>query len=326
MAHTVSRIISIRWKINPDAFEQINKTILNALIKKFGSATQAVNAILIKDDMLKSLMPIFIGTTPADPDWQKIIVNYWNSLSVDIPEAGKELEIGFLFDLNDKTRKEDINSLKAKYSNIKDDKSLADVVMGNIDEEEIYKYGKPIKSEDYLLWIYSREYRDVANTPNDIDKSPFIRFYIHDENIVKKQREALVDLAMTAQGKLIDIVKSENSSVLIYNILCVLQPDIIATIDTYSDKELQVRLFTLIGDKPKEFIEISSDKNLHTKALIEELLYKRIIRKLPNTDVIVDIEDPTIKIGDTTNDAVAWFNLDVNSAKISEYKLRLKAK
>ena len=46
---------------------------------------------------------------------------------------------------------------------------------------------------------------------------------------------------------------------------------------------------------------------------------------MPNTDVIVDVEDPSIIIGNTTSDAVSWFNLEINSAKVSEYKIRLKS-
>ena len=326
MASIKNRKVSIQWKLNPDAFQLINKNVLFDITRRLGSSETAVNTMLMKEELLQLTMPILIGKNPTDDDWQKSISNYWNSLAVDIPENGKDLEIGFIFDLNDgnKIRKDYIKDLKLK-SKITDSETLGNIVMSQIPEEEKYRYGIPISPADYLLWTYCQKYRDVANTVNDIDKSSYIRFYIHDNEIVQKEKEALVDLSIKAHERLIDIIKSNEADQKIYNILCVLEPTDILDIDKLDSKGRQVRLWDIFSKNVTQFINTADDKNLDTKALIERLLNKHILRKMPNTDVVVDVEDASIVLGNTVSEAVSWFALETNVAKISEYKIRLKA-
>lgn len=325
MAHKVNRQISIRWKLNPDSFGVINSKVISDFTRKFGSTQVAVNAILVKDDMMKMLMPFVIGVSPSDPSWNKRIADYWHSLSVDIPSGGKDLEIGFSFDLDDKLRQDNIKDIKSKNKGITTSEDLARVVLANVDEEEMYKYGTPLVIEDYLLWIYSFKYHDVANTPEELEKSTSIRFYIHDEKIVKAKQAALVDIALEAQGILINTLAKDNATTRIYDILSVLEPSGISSFDTMTPKDRQIKIFELVSLKPKEFIEIANDANLEIRSLIEKLLNARILRKLPNTDIIVDVEDPSIQIGATTADAISWFSITTNDPKIGEYKTRLKA-
>lgn len=325
MALNKSREISIQWKLNPDAFQIINKTAIVDITRRFGSTINAVNNILIKKELLEMTMPIIIGMNSTDKDWQKTITNYWNSLAVDIPENGKTLEIGFTFDSTDKDRQTYIKDLYSKFK-FKNDEEFANYVMTKVPEEDKYRYGTPLNVSDYLLWIYSFHYRDVANTPEDIQKaSPFIRFYIHDDLLVKKQKEELTDLAINAQEEYIGLIKSNDAKDKIYNILCVLEPSLILEIEKLNDKEKQIRLFDLASRESSKFIALTRDNNLHTKALIEKLITKHILRKMSNTDVIVDIEDPSIVLGNTTTEAVTWFVLEQNKAKVSEYITRLSA-
>lgn len=324
MAFEKNRKVSIQWKLNPDAFAIMNKAVINDVTRKFGTSVNAVNSMLVKKELLDTTMPIILGINPTDQGWQKAVANYWNSIAVDIPENGKELEIGFSFDLSDKDRAKYISGLVSKYK-LKTDEDLANAVMAEIPEDEKYRYGTPLKADDYLLWIFSTNYRDVANSINDINKSAYIRFYIHDDEVQKKQKEAYVDLAMKAQEKFIEVVKSNDSQDKIYNILCVLEPTEINNINALNAKERNVRLFDVYQKNPSDFMIACDDKNLHTKAFIEQLLAKNILRKMPNTDVITDVDDASIIIGNTTTDAVSWFSLETNTAKVSEYKIRLKA-
>lgn len=326
MAFIYSRKVSIRWKLNPDVFGMLNKDVMEEVTRKFGSTITAVNTMLVKKELLETTMPIILGINPTDDGWQKELSNYWNSLSVDIPKNGKDLEIGFSFDLSDKDRTKYIKEIVAKKA-IKTDEDLANAVMSSkeIPEDELYRYGAPIKAEDYVLFIYSKNYRDVANKVEDVDKSSYIRFYIHDNEIQKRQKEAASKIAMKAQEKYIDLVKSKDSADKILNILCILQPNEIESVEVLTNDERQVRLFDMVMTNTNEFINACDNTNLHTLALIEKLLSKRIIRKMPNTSVIVDIEDPSLIIGNTTTEAISWFALDKNSAKVNEYIIRLKS-
>jgi hypothetical protein len=323
MASIRNRKVSIQWKLNPDAFAIANKTVLVDTIRRFGSTTTAVNTILTKEELLKFTMPVIIGLNPSDLGWQKAIANYWNSLAVDIPENGKDLEIGFSFDIDDEKRSKYIVPFMTS-NKLKTDEDLATYVMGKVPEEDKYKYGAPIKPEDYLLWVYSKHYRDVANEVDDINNSKFIRFYIHDDEIVKLQKEALIDLTIQAQDKFMEVLKSNEAKDKISNILCVLEPTIISSLDKLTDNERRNKLFELFQKDAKLFINIVDDSNLHTKALVEKLLSKGILRKITNTDIVVDVEDPSIVLGNTISETVTWFSIEANKAKISEYKNRLK--
>jgi hypothetical protein len=269
-------------------------------------------------------MPVIIGLNPSDLGWQKAIANYWNSLAVDIPENGKDLEIGFSFDRDDEKRNKYLVPFMTA-NKLKTDEDLATYVMtSKVPEEDKYKYGAPIKPEDYLLWVYSKHYRDVANEVDDINNSKFIRFYIHDDEIVKLQKEALIDLTIKAQDKFMEVLKSNEAKDKIYNTLCVLDPVGISSLDKFTDNEKRNKLFELFQKDAKLFIDTVDDVNLHTKALIEKLLAKGVLRKITNTDIIVDVEDPSIVLGNTVSETVTWFSIETNKAKISEYKNRLK--
>ncbi len=324
MAFIKNRKISIQWKLNPDVFSIINKSVIFDITRRIGSSEKAVNMILMQEKLLESTMPIIVAMNPDDKNWKKAITNYWNGLAVDIHENGKELELGFIFDIADtnKYRIDFIKELVAKYK-IKSNEDLANIVMANIPEDEKYRYGTPIVAEDYLLWRYCQNYRDVANTPEDIEKSSYIRFYIHDEAIAKEEKKALVNLSIKAQEKFVELVKGNESMTKIYNILCVLNKDVIDDIDKMDADEKRNKIFDHVSTNPKEFIALCEDKNIHTKALIERLLSKHILRKMPNTDIIVDVEDASIVLGNTTSETVTWFNLEANNNKISEYKTRL---
>jgi hypothetical protein len=326
MAHIVNRQVSIRWKLNPDSFALINKNILTASTHKIGSSIQGVTAMIIRNEMMGMLMPNIIALNENNDEFTSRVADYWNSLSVNIPDNGKDLEIGFSFSLNDIKRKDNLIEIQKEYKTIKTDKDLANVVLSHIPDDEQYKYGTPLKSEDYLLWIYCKNYRDVANTVNDINKSSHIRFYIHDEAILKQQKESLIDLRMSSQNKLFNIINNENADTIIYNMLCVLQPDSISLLDSKTSKERQIDLFDIMSSDPNKFNSIVDDKNLQTKALIQKLINKKILRKLPNTDIIVDGEDSSLIIGNTFNDAITWFALENNIPKISEYNVLLKNK
>lgn len=324
MAFEKSRKVSIQWKLNPDVFSIINKDVLSDTYRRFGSSMVAVNAILAQEELLKATMPLIIGFNPNDLGWQKAVTTYWNDLGIDIPENGKELEIGFKFDVNDPSREKFISKLAA--INKKDDEALANYCLSTLTKEreiELIRYGTPIKPIDYLLWVYSKNYRDVANTVEDINKSNYIRFYIHDNEVEKIRKTAAVNTQLVAIEKLTELIKSNDSSTRIYNLLCVLEPENIIELDSLNDNDRKVKIFELCQKDSEAFIKVVDDKTLDTRVVIEKLLYKKIIKRYNNTDIIVDSEDASLVLGNTTTEAISWFSMEQNAAKVSEYKTRL---
>lgn len=321
--------VKIMWKLNPSSFEQMNSKVLGDMTRRFGSSEKAVNSLLSKQKMLELLMPNLVSFSKTDLGWQKAIANYWNRLQLDIPANGKTLLLDFEFDINDAhdDRKQYITILKTE-NKLKTTDDLVKFITLNTPIEEWWKYGNPIKAADYLIYIFSFNYRDVANSVNDITKpSAFIRFYLHDDSVVKLLNKAKTDKKVEAQGVYIEIIKSETSKETILNLLTILEPNNISEILKQSDGDRQIRLFDFIHSGDADlFINTAKDENLMIRAHIERLINANIIKRLSNSDIIVDSEEPSLIIGNTMNLAITWFsNIEQNKPKISEYSSRLNA-
>ena len=59
-------------------------------------------------------------------------------------------------------------------------------ILSNLEPIEYHKYFKYSNTKDYLYWIMALTSNQVANTPEDADKSPNIRFFIYDDKVNKK--------------------------------------------------------------------------------------------------------------------------------------------
>ena len=264
----IKRKVTIHWKYSPSTFEKINKRVLGSNVKKIGASRPAVNSILEQYEMLKVLMPSILGINPEsrDTDWDKHIAYYWNSLSLDVPSSGKTLEVGLRFDIRDKKRKEYIDELskkvatKANAEPFKTNKDLATYVMGynndipNVDEDERWKYGTPISIEDYLVWRYIQNYRDVADKFEDINKSPKIRFYLHtqeDEDRAKAEENKLRNKAMTEFTKFITESTEEDFN----NVISIIYPEQIKSLVETKDKPgKQRQLMDIMYKQPYDFL------------------------------------------------------------------------
>jgi len=193
--------VTILWRLFNDPFAQANKEqfINQSNPRKIGSSISAVNNLLANGDELKVLMRTVLGVDPNSnsSNWDKIVRNYWDSLSVDVHPNGKNLEIGFIYDLDDPERKSSIAKLKNDVKSINNDTALKDYVTGfskegrpNVPDNKKYLYAQPINPQDWLLYRYcvgidGKGYRDVANDLKSVENSPHIRFYIFDEEIAK---------------------------------------------------------------------------------------------------------------------------------------------
>jgi hypothetical protein len=329
----IHRKVEIHWKYNPSTFFKINREVLGEVYRKIGSAVKAVNIMVSDEGLMKMLMPNVLGVSPnsTDINWTKVVKNYWDSLSVDIDSSGKKLETGFSFDLNDYARREYIEHLVKNNPEIKSNKKLAEFVMGykddkaNVTEEEKWKYGTPINVEDYLLWRYSLNYRDVANNVEDANKSSNIRFYLHTEAERKRlERQSLSSLkeAMLQYGKLIEkgSIDSLNDVLSLMSTMSIV--DIVQSKDL-EDKQLQIGNF--VQSSPSSFLEIITDKNLKTKAQINRYLAFNVIKKLSNTTIYVDALDTSVVLGNNLEECIIFFHNEKNNVKLDEFKIRYKS-
>jgi len=318
-----SHIIELISKINPDVFRLLNKDIFTDLGGRLGSVQGAVKNILSPqyEQMLKTLMPTVLTMSPNDPNWYKKVANYWNSFGLKIPIGGIHLEIGFNFNINDTSRKEAISELidiasKNKIS-IKTDDELKDYVLKNINEFEKFKYATPINVEQYLTWIFCLGHREVAKQAEHINKSTKIHLLLIDPKDIEDTRRSQHTLSVEATRKYLEIIADRSK---VIDILYVKGENASKLDDLDADAKLKM----FADNNPKEFLTIANSSTLITKARIERYCVKGILRRLPNTSIIVDANDSGVVVGNTLDEAVAYFSSEAADrvAKVKEFKTR----
>lgn len=347
--------IQIMWRDTSDYFEKKNVEVINQIIRTrpLGSSKSSINAMLRNTEEMKAIMPLILGQGHGggqDQSFTNAVTNYWNSLSYRIPFPSQTWEIGFIFDVEDSDplRKEYISKLaieldkakaksKAKaaadsdvdVADILTDEELADYVMGtnkdgvpNVPVEQMFRYGTPIDPSQFLLWQYSLNHGLVANTKALLKNSTKMDFYLVDETIAKKERESLHQIKNKARKAYLETIMKPET---VIDVLAVMRKSI--PFDTPVDEEKIVReqlLETVMTETPLEFIEVLNSTNLTTLAKIERYITNGILRRLDNSNVIVDSNNPEIVIGNATAEHLAWFANTLNKNVVAEYAAKYK--
>jgi hypothetical protein len=325
---TRSKKVKLEWKLNPSAFALINKEVIGEKTRNLGSTIAAVGKMMERGEELRSIMPTILGSDPTSTtvNWTDLVLKYWSGISIQVPPAGKEFEIGFHYELNDFRKKDHIQALVKANPDIKTDEDLANFVEGttdkkpNVTSDERYRYGTPISPEQYIHWRFATFHREVANTFSDVNKSSHIRFYLYSEEELQEARKITFKTSKDALTKYLQILgnKSEVDSILtVYEV----------NISTMNDLDKDMMLKGYAESDPKRFLSIANDPNLKTKALIERYILKGLLKRLSNTDIIVDANNPAIVVGNTVSEAITFFSPDNVKSKaiVAELEARYKA-
>lgn len=321
------RKCTIMWRSDPSYFKKANESNLDEPKRYLGSSTSAVNAMLAKGELLRTIMPKILGIDPTstDSNWSKSLKNYWDSLTVPIRPEGKELNIGFQYDMYS-SKPAVVKLVEDKI--IKSDAELLDYVEGTkvkgkqiVDEDHKFMYGDPIVPEDYVLWLYTFNYRDVANTLESVNDSKSIRFYImYDGDFERIKRQAYM-AAKEANEMFIKVSKDEN----LMNDMIYLLDGEPSQFGDITDKEIYLKAKS--ETESERFVTVANDKNLTTKATIERLIKAGVLNRLPNTEIVVDATDPDFIIGNTLQEVILFFLSDAleKSKKVKEFKTKLNS-
>ncbi|KAF5080376.1 hypothetical protein DSECCO2_120180 [anaerobic digester metagenome] len=330
-----NRRVDLLWKYNKSAFSKLNDKVLDESFRLVGSSVSGVNKIISNGEMIRMLMPEILGISPdtRDINWDAKVKDYWDSLRVVVPGGGLRMETGFNFDINDYRRQKYITKLieNNPKANIKTDEDLANFVMGekndipNVDELEKFKYGHPIDTFHYLLWIYCLNYRDVANTASDANKSNNIRFFLHTQAEEDKIKKSQLKLKKDALTKAMDFLNKASKDE-IDDLLALITPDSIRDIVKNKDAEnKQGTILTEASANCSKFIETVDDKNLKHKAIINRFEAFGVIKKLPGTTVYVESADPSVTIGNNMNEAITFITNEKNANKVNELTAKYKS-
>lgn len=322
----VSKIVKLRYSFDTNAFKIINFKTLPEIALPMGSSERATHTILSHPAMLESVMPRVINSNPGskNSNWDEDLAYFFDSMHVDIPLEGKTLEIGFVYNINDKSRKEDIMSLAAEH-NITSSEGLAKFVEGvnkkgepNVEVYDKYMYGYPIDAKHFIIYAYTFDHQPVANSAKDIvSKSKNIMYWIEDpeEHAAKKRADSqLKGEAMKQFVKLLtDASKKEMVILAIRGTLEGMDEDV--------DKDNYLQ--EVITSDPGSLVEACNDKLLQHKSFVRLLIDKGLFTEMENK-VIYETTDPTKVIGNNMKEAIAFMSNTNNDQYVNTLRLSIK--
>jgi hypothetical protein len=331
--YKVERKVTLLVKPSSSSFFTINAIAIGPRTENLGSNTTATHTITANNQELKYYLRNILGINPDSQamNWDGAIRTYLDSISINVPMSGKDFNIGLLFDINSIERKEFIADLikttaHVDQPTITNSEELAKLVMATKKEEEYFKYASPINPVDYVSWRYCLVHGEVANNINDVNRSSRIRFYLYTDAEDKQRKAEQFKLTTKVMNKELEVLQNVE---LTKNILFALNStnEVIVNVtpDILSDEILLgSELRRVANAHPAEFLRIANDTKLKTKANIEKLIKGGLLRRLPDTSIIVDATDSSLIIGRTLDEAVIYYENEVNKAQISEYIIKYK--
>lgn len=244
-----SHQVEIKRKSINSAYYKKNVESIDEGTWKIGASIRnnTVNRGLSLDEEEKYL-PQIIGIKPSSEHWEKATRDYWNNISVKVPEAGLKLEIGF------------------KYKSKED--------------ADRNQNGTPININDYVLYKYCLEYAHVANHIDLIGASPKIRFYIFDQEEEKKAKTSQFKVRSEAMKLYLETLADRS---LVDDILNIYKFDT----TKMDEDEKSMILETKVKDTPESFLLILKDDMLKYKSFVNKCLHSGKLTQVPNTETIV---------------------------------------
>ncbi len=324
MAYTHTRSVRLLQKLKNSPFVKLNNEVYGSTGRFLGASNLAEKTLLANNDFLKVVLPTVLGVDANSGKWQDTVQSYFYSIEIPVPKGGKELDTSLVFDINNKKKQAAIAML-AKDAKVKldTDEKLAEHVIGyhssgrkNVDEIDFYKYCTPTNPLEYFNFVYASYHNRVANSQELISKSPRIEFYMvtkEDLEIAKRKKYELSKRITRALLKLDEDVE-------LFDAVCS-----VLNIKGADEIDKGIALSNLAKDNPTQIIDTMNDKNLLLKATIEGYIRKGIIKRAPNSSMIIDSMDATMIIGSNMEDALTFFSDTKNDATINQYAAKYKS-
>jgi len=325
MKYEVNREVRILQRVNPSPFTKANIEVYGGASRELGPSKMAENTLLANSDFLKAVLPTVIGLDKNSGKWQDVVSRYLYGIAIDVPTGGKALNTSIEFDIDKPEYKQAASKLAKQLGvTIKTNKDLAKYVLGfseqsgsrYIDEIDVYKYGTPVDPLDYFNYVYALYHNRVANRQELINKSPRIEFYLITKDDVKRAKKEKYELTKKINRIMLKIDEDENLFNAVCSILNIRDKDII---------DRGIKLNEIASETPNKLIDVFNDKHLMTKAKIENYINLGILKRLPENNMIVDVDDPAIIIGSDMNDAITFFNNNKNGVHLTKYASKLKS-
>lgn len=332
---------------------QINRTI--------GSSVTSVNKMLTNADEQKAIMGSIISISPNSSNWETKLKNYWDSFTEDIPENGKKLEVGFVYDIDSISKKvyiDNINKGISKESDkLKTDTDLKEYIDSRLDavynnfkktikhahtitdaamQDKLVKEAYRIKNDS--IWTIESERYKVGTPirPFDYMLYKYCLVYgdvanekatVNNSAKIRFYLQSETDLAREKKSKL--NIERKRSALLgkvidsAEDMENLLYSMGVTNIPT-DDSELYEAVSKISKERESEFIAAASDKDLAIRGEIEKYIANGILRRIEGSAKIYNPNELDKPIANNLDEAIMYFKDKANQASVNEYRVKFK--
>lgn len=325
------RTVTIALVKNYSLYRRANDKVLANRRDYIGSSINS-SAVLSSNKLeVETYFPSLLGISPNHPNFVSRVKEYLNNIQIPIDELGKTFDCTFIYN----TKKDYLAVLKkeeaieAKYQAVgKNNLKLLKEALKekiyqlNLLETSKCKLGRPFNVTDYLMYRHCLLYNDVAKDMALINSDANIRFYFKDD---KKEKDKLRKLRLEtnkAKQNFVACVGDNTMFDAVYIQYCLIKGRPIISSLREDDLVKEQNLDRFSSEDPIKFNKIFSDKDLKLKGLIEQLIARGELIRLPHNQNVMTSDN--VYIGANINEVVAWFKDPENTAVVNAYHSKLK--
>jgi hypothetical protein len=333
---TINKTLTLKYKLAISVYESMNKAAYATQTRSLGTNQKQINILLSHPTFCDSVLPVIIGNNKNNSDWEREKQDYISSTQIAVPVSGYPLDLNCSFDIDNVHLKGNIEQYikdnakdlydtktvdKEEVKVIKSDKDIALHIINNLEPIEYHKYFRYINAKDYLYWVMALTSNQVANSPEDADKSPNIRFFIYDDKVNKKSNLEKAEVREKASA---EVIKLKSQPDLLKNIALVKNVVTFDELEEMDDSEVYLAVFSYANSYPSEFIAVISDKDLKNKSIIKKYLEVGILKVNDNNE-IADGKNDKVVLGSSIDTAVKYLANPANSAEVTKYANEYKS-
>lgn len=331
MPYTDERSVTVALVKKYSDFRRANEKVMPKKTDYIGSSISSSRILSSSKGEIETYMPAIIGLASNNDNFVTRVKQYFNNIQIPVNELGKTFDISFRYDT-----KRDYYKIKAKEDVINAEydavprqnlsklrEALKDKI-NKLNELESTKYlvGYPKNVEDYLMYRHCLLYNDIAKDIAFINGDKNVRFYFKDN---KKEAEKAAKQRLEinkAKANYLSCLNDDELFNAVFIAYCASTGMPILTSLALDETEKQDRLDKFSTEQPSKFNKIFFNKDIKLVGVIETLIARGELMRLPNTQ---NINSSTGEfIGANMNEAVNWFKNPENNAAVTAYYNKLK--
>lgn len=334
------------------------------IVRTIGSSRSGVSRMISNSEEQAAIMKDIINISPTSSSWNEELAKYWNKLSYDIPDSGKELEIGFTYDVHAIDKQHYINKINSNITveakKLKTDEDLEKYIEERIESinmnflQSIERANsiKDARLRDKMTSeAYKIKYDQIVTIEGERFKvgSPINPFeymlyrwclvygdVANEKSLINKSSK--IRFYLHSQDEIVKETKTKQTNEKNRLKLLVKVTESLDSITNLiyamgeangvSDMTDEIGLYDYVTmlsvSRESDFIRIASDTNLSLIGKIEKYIASGILTRKLGTNIISNPINPDEPIGSTMEEVIDYFKKPSNKVVIQEFEDKFK--